>query len=917
MNHLSLPFEPIGLLCNSQRNPLALATVSPVLSWEILASGFSRKQSAYRILAASSPACLETGLGDLWDSSKVISSETLNIEYEGISLTSRQECFWKVQLWDENNRVSEWSEIAFWKTGLLNETDWKSDWIASSEMFTANAPWFRKTFSLKGQTDKAYLYVNVTGYFEVYLNGEKVGNDVLSPAICDISKKTFYSTFEVSHYLKEGNNSLALWMGRGWYFKKFPGVQHENPVARIQLEIENESSDTNSACFEETVVSSNSSWKTKKSPYTLLGEWNWNGYGGEQFDTRRDDATWSLPDTGETDWQSAISVSPLLVPAVPVESPPNQITQTLHAASILDLGNGLMEVDFGKNLTGWLQMEFPQMERDQICKIWYADKKYLSANSEDGIFQFGTLKQSGSDQLFQTTKGTFRYQTYHQCDEWISAGNPGEEFCSKFNYHGFRYVILENILQKPVITKIKAHLIETVLSNAGHFSCSNPLLNQIHETNLWTLRCLNLGSYMVDCPHRERFGYGGDGHVSMEAMIMNFNAQLFYRKWFYDWVDAQNEKGMIPGTAPDHHGNMDLGPCWAGLSAVIAWKLYLNYNDKTILQAGCSLLEKYLTFLDAYVVDEIFQLYGGEWGCLGDWVEPDKGLDTELHKAARGTDIADELFNNCYHIYLWNLLEKFYEALGRGDKKSETTKKLFKMRTAVHKKYFNREKATYAGESEISQAFPLLTGIVPENNREAVVAHLRKLILEKRNGHLDTGMTGTYFLIQLLQESDNDLVYSIMNRTTFPSWGYLLQNGSTTFGEQWNGYWSQIHACLLSPGGWFYEGVAGILPIEPGFKTIKIKPALLKDLTYARASHHSPLGLIVCDWEKTERKTILRVTIPTNTKAEIHLQTEKSDTIWVNGESISTFPHGEVCGDTEGSMIFVTGSGNFVFEILK
>lgn len=587
--------------------------------------------------------------------------------------------------------------------------------------------------------------------------------------------------------------------------------------------------------------------------------------------------------------------------------PPNRVTQVIPLAACTALGASAWELDFGTNLTGWLRLSLPRLKSGQRVLMHYADKR--SRTNEGDDTPAGRIKP-----IFpwtcETPRGPVCYQTYGQVDEFISAGRPGEQFCSKFNYRGFRYVIVEGLPSKPAPGDAVALLIESALETSGTFACSNDLFNRIHQVNLWTVRCLSLGGYMVDCPHRERVGYG-DGQVSIESHIMNRDAAAFYGQWAVDWLDVQNPStGKFAHAAPNIDESCQ--PPWGGAGCVLPWKVYLYYADRRLLERAYEPMRRYSEWLESKCSNSILRHYGGEWDFLGDWVPPGRGLDTNNWPPIP----AEEVFNNGYRIYLLDQLARTAAILGRTDEAQGYRARIINLRPLIHAAFYDAQKQIYALDEQAYQVMPLMAGIVPEDLREIILKKLEDGILVRNQGHFDTGMLGTYFLIQFLQEAGrNDRLYTIFNQKTYPSWGYMLSQGATTFWEQWNGYWSQIHSCFTSPGGWFYQGLAGIRPDEtgPGFKKIIIKPAVVGDLTWVQCGYDSIRGRIVSHWKCEGDQLTMDVTIPVNTTATVHVPTRDQAGITESGQPAAKSNGVKFLRMENGAAIFEVGAGTYRF----
>jgi alpha-L-rhamnosidase len=536
--------------------------------------------------------------------------------------------------------------------------------------------------------------------------------------------------------------------------------------------------------------------------------------------------------------------------------------------------------------------------------LHYADRRFQTPEGDDT--PAGRIAPS-SQRTFDTPQGPVSYQTFGQVDEFVSGGEPGEQFCPKFNYHGFRYVIVEGLPAEPVPGDAEALPIESDLTPAGSFSCSNELLNRIHRTNVWTLRCLDLGGYMVDCPHRERLGYG-DGQVGIDSLTMNRDTAAFYTKWAGDWLDAQDPStGEFPHTAPRSGGGG--GPGWGGTGCALPWKLWLYYGDRRLLGRCYEPMRRYVEFLDRQSTDGILRAYGGEWDFIGDWLPPGRGMDTSNWPPKP----AAELFNNCYRVYLWDMLARSAAALGRPDEVRRCEAKLAELRPLIHGAFYDAGEHRYVLDEQSCQVMPLMAGVVPEELRGALEQRLEDSILLASGGHLDTGMLGTYFLIQFLAETGrDDLLYTIVSQETYPGWGYMLSRGATTFWEQWNGYWSHIHSCFTSPASWFTQGLAGIRPDarSPGFKRVVIRPALVGDLKWVKGSYDSIHGRIVSNWRREGDALTMDVTIPANTAATVYVPTRDARAITEAGG----FEGVTLLRVQDGAAVYAVGSGTYRFH---
>jgi alpha-L-rhamnosidase len=914
LTFLASAAHPANLRCEYRADPMGIDTPRPRLSWVIASPRRGEWQTAYRVLVASEKKLLTPDRADLWDSGKVTSDQSIQVEYGGKPLSSGARCYWKVRIWDREEQPSPWSPTAQWTMGLLRPDDWRGLWIepnqpawlaalkkapadqplANSSLTGSNPPayWVRKVFSLEAAPQRAIGHVNVMGYYELYVNGRKVDASVLSPAVSDLSQRSLYRSHDLTGFLRRGPNCIGLWLDAGWHR---PG-----PLARMQLDLLVDGKPAR--------VATDGTWTCAPSTHTRIGEWKWNNMGGESVDARRDLAGWCDAEFRADDWIPVRPAPPPNVAATSQSCPPNRLGQRIPLNARTRLDTHLWELDFGTNLTGWLRLRLPRLRPGQRVVMHYADKRFQSLAGDDT--PAGRVRaQPSSQKIFQTPRGPVGYQTFNQVDEFISAGKPGEQFCSKFNYHGFRYVIVDGLPAAPAAGDAEALLIESDLEPAGAFACSNELFNRIHAVNLWTMRCLNLGGYYVDCPHRERKGYG-DGQVAIESLMMNRHAPAFYEKWAGDWLDGQDGDGFFPHTAPNDGGGG--GPAWGGTACVLPGKLHLYYGDRRLLDRAYEPMRRYGECLERRCANGILRAYGGRWDFIGDWVPPGRGMDTDRWPPKP----AAEFFNNCYRVYLWDLLAQAAEMLGRTADARRFRDKLAEIRPLIHTAFYDEPAQHYVLDEQAYYVMPLMTGVAPEALRATLFRKLETNLRTKNHGHLDTGMLGTYFLLQHLQETGrDDLIFEIMNQTTYPGWGYMLSQGATTFWEQWNGFWSQIHSCFTSPGGWFYQGLAGLRPdpAGPGFKKIIIRPAPVGDVRWVKAHYDSVHGRIVCDWKRDAGRFTLHLTLPANTTATVWLPAADAASVRESGQPVTRAEGVKFLRTESDRAVFAVQSGKYVF----
>lgn len=437
----------VNLRCEYRCNPMGIEQPAPRLSWEIAADsgpGASvprgLRQTAYRVLVASSEKLLAADQGDLWDSGKIESDQSLHVTYEGKPLSPRTACFWKVRCWTAGLKGSPeataWSKPARWTMGLRAAEDWQAKWLASPDADADQAVWLRKGFDLSAAPERAMVSATIAGYAELYVNGKKVGGDVLTPAISDHSKQVFYVTYDVASLLHKGRNVVGIWLGRGWAQGK--------PSVRAQLD----------ATLPEgpLVVGTDATWKCKASSHRHIGGWKHNNFGGDRYDARQDLPGWCEASLDDNSWADAAVVAAPRGAAVAQQAPLNRIGKSIPATAVKKISSDGYQIDFGTALTGWLRLKMPPLAPGSVVKMTFAD----------------------------VSQGR-RFQSFGQVSEFVSAGKPGEVFVHKFNYAGFRYVRVEGLPSAPAKEDAEAMLVESDLEPAGDFECSNDLFTRIHR----------------------------------------------------------------------------------------------------------------------------------------------------------------------------------------------------------------------------------------------------------------------------------------------------------------------------------------------------------------------------------------------------------------------------------------------------
>ncbi|WP_423126694.1 family 78 glycoside hydrolase catalytic domain [Gaoshiqia sp. Z1-71] len=822
------------LTCENLENPLGIATGTPRFGWKIRSRLNGTEQTAYQVMVAGDPALLHKNKADLWDSGKISSSESIWVPFAGKALAPGTPAWWKVRVWDAAGNVSDWSPLAQFSIGLLNEEDWQAEYIGfPTDAGYRECPQFRQSFQAYQKGEKLLLHVNSLGYHEVYLNGEKVGEGVLSPAVSQFDKRSHTITYDVSPFVKKGQNELLLWLGSGWYTEGLPGVAHNGPLVKAQLE-------RFSKGIREIVLFTGSNWLGRKSAYTRQGNWRPHQFGGEILDGTMAKSDLNPENQPERSWSP---VSVVTVPAHQV-SPQmvelNKITEVLKPVEISQAGKDTFLVDMGKCLTGWTEVRFPKLQKSQEIVLEYAD--HLDKN--------GNLAKQ------------------RQTDRYIASGEESEIFKNKFNYHAYRYLRISNLTEAPSPENITAYLIHTGYRQASGFSCSDPDLNQIHDMLFYTLCCLSLGGDLVDCPHIERLGYGGDGNASTVTAQTMFNLGPLYTNWLQAWADCVRDDGGMPHTAPNPYPAGG-GPYWCGFIITASWQTFLNYGDTLLLKKHYPVMQKWLGYVDQHTVDGLLKRwpdtdYRGWY--LGDWATP-TGIDQTAEASVN-------VVNNSFVAVCLDNMQKIARVLGKPEDEKMYAAQKEQLQRKIHETCFDGSNFTYGTGTQIDLAFPMIAGVVPEDQQEEVKKSLFHETEINRNGHFACGLVGLPVITEwAVKNQAAGWMYSMLKKRGYPGYLYMIDNGATTTWEHWNGDRSRIHNCYNGIGSWFYQAVGGICPAEdvPAWRKVRIQPQIPEGVTWAKTYKETPFGKLSVNWNLVENRLEMELEIPVGTEAEIVL----------------------------------------------
>jgi alpha-L-rhamnosidase len=889
---------PTDLRCEYLINPNVIDVLNPRLSWVNIDKGDrGQVQTAWEIRAAETKERLLNGSADMWQSGKVISSQSTNVYYGGKTLASRQDCWWQVRTWDKNGKVSEWSEPANWSMGLLNPEEWKAQWIgapwqgeealpqpasrdpeAATKVLPPPAPFLRKSFKISKEILSAKAFVTGLGYFELYLNGEKVGDDVLVPNLTAYGKRpglennyisvpdnfreyrVMYLSYDIKDLLIDGDNAIGAILGNGFYNAPINWTQSwGSPRFLGQIYI------TYTDGTEEIIVS-DQSWKASKGPIIMDLV-----YGGEHYDARLEQPGWCNPGFDDSKWeQVAIRKTPEGKMKAHM-SPTDKVMEKLSPVKIESLENGKFRVDFGQEISGWLHLINVTGEAGRKIDIKYICESPVGANSY-------TLKGSGEE--FYAARFTWFVFREVEISNW-----PGE-------------LKPENLIAEAVYSDVKT---------SGKFKSSNELFNKINQI-WWRSQTDNMhGGIASDCPHRERSPYTGDGQVACVTVMHNFDARAFYTKWIQDILGAQNpETGYVPNGAPWQPG-CGGGVAWGAAMIIMPWEFYLHYGDKEMLSNNYEGMKGYIKYMLTWTnKDGIMFSQAPDtvkpnmWLNLGDWCAPGKLPPDDM----------------VHTFYLWrcaDLAAQTAIVLGHNDDASELKKLAERTRTAFRNKYYDKEKGSYGPAG--CNIFALKMG-VPADQYPGVIAALKSDIVAN-GGNLDTGIFGTQFFFEVLSENGlHEMAFNAMNKKTQPGYGWWIDQGATTTWEQWDGGGSRNHPMFGGGLVWFYRVLAGMNadPLKPGYQNIIFRPQPAGDVTSASYSNETPYGIAAVDWEKKSNTFRLNINVPVGSTATVYVPASGAKNVTEGGKKIKKKGEVRFLRMENGNAVFTVGSGSYSFD---
>lgn len=868
--HAQEACQPAGLKCEYLPDPLGIDATHPRFTWRLADERPGARQTAYQVFV--SVDSLDTEKGGIWSSPRTEGNNNLAV-YAGPPLQPFTRYFWKVAVWDKDGKRSV-SKPASFETGMMDMQHWKGAWVSDTRNVDLKpAALFRKVFETGKKVRSARAYIAVAGLYELYINGQRIGNHRLDPMYTRFDRRTLYVTYDVTDQVNTGRNAIGVMLGNGWYNHQSTAVWYfhqapwrNRPAFCMDLRITYEDGSVET-------IASGKDWKTALGPVIFNSI-----YTAEHYDARLEQPGWNTPSFTDTAWKEVMFraspsqniVAQALRPIEQVEEIPTRTLKKINDTTYV--------FDLGRNIAGVSRITV-NGPAGTVLRLKHAEQ--LKAD--------GRADMSNIDVHYRPTDNTDPFQT----DIFILNGKGRESFMPRFNYKGFQYVEVTSSqplqLSKESLT---GYFMHSNVPPTGRIHSSNPTINKIWEaTNNAYLS--NLFGYPTDCPQREKNGWTGDAHIAIETGLYNFDGITVYEKWLADHRDEQQPNGVLPAIIPTSGWGYEWanGPDWTSTIAIIPWNIYLFYGDTSLLGASYDNIKRY--------VDHITELSPEgltSWG-LGDWVPVKSTTPVELTSSV-------------YYFVDATILSKAAGILGRPKDQEKYAALAEKIRNAINAKYLNTATGIYGKGVQTELSVPLYWGVTPDAMKQKVAANLAKRIAQD-NFHIDVGLLGTKAVLNAL--SDNgyaDIAYKVASQETFPSWGWWIVNGATTLYENWpidaKSDISRNHIMFGEIGAWLYKGIAGIKPDEkaPGFRNILLAPHFVEGLNSFEASHESPYGKIISSWERSGKKIVYTVTVPPGATADIRFSIPAGKKVYKEDKTT-----------VDNMNVYTINAGKYRFEI--
>jgi alpha-L-rhamnosidase len=864
-------------------NPIGLDNDKPRFTWIMSSDEKNKFQSAYQLRVAMEEEDLVSGSNLLWDSEKVTSDQSVFLEYAGPDLESGKRYYWQIKAWDEDDKASEWSETGYWQMGFLNPlSDFKADWISPSyeEQESRPSPVFRKEFEVGSiPIKKATAYITAHGMYEAFLNEKRVGDAYFTPGWTSYNNRLQYQVYDISDDLVAGSNEIHVSLGNGWYRGYLAWADardHYGSDIALLMQIEIEFNDGS-----KQIILTDESWESSTGPI-IFSEL----YDGEIFDSRLKPSTWSAVKIQDFTKDNLIATY----------NEPIRKKETFKPIDFITTPNGEKVLDFGQNLVGWVQVRTSGNSGDSIV-IYHAE-----VLDKEGNFYTENLRAAKQKAIY------------------VLNGESEQLLEPHFTFMGFRYINVTKYPGDLDPNDFTAIALYSDMEPTGTFECSNPLLNQLQHNIQWGQKG-NFLDVPTDCPQRdERLGWTGDAQAFFRTAAYNMNVNNFFAKWLKDLAADQRDDGGVPFVIPNVLGQNSAGSAgWADAATIIPWETYLLYGDKQVLEDQYTSMKAWVEYMRAKSKDNL-------WNTgfhFGDWLFFRPGDDNDGRAA-----VTDKYFiTQCFFAYSTQLLVNTAKVLGKAEDIREYSQLLTKIKDAFMHEYVSPS-GRLGPNTQTSYVLVLHFDMLPEEMRAQAAKRLVNNIKSYGN-HLTTGFLGTPYLCHVLSRFGyEDMAYTLLLQETYPSWLYPVKMGATTIWERWDGIKpdstfqnpgmnSYNHYAYGAIGDWMYRNVVGINTNQdgPGYKSIKIKPIIGGDLSYARGTLITYYGLIESGWELDESSLRINVSVPVNTNASIFIPAPSIEKITVDGKRLKSSKEIEILEFTDGHIGLKVGSGQYKIEV--
>lgn len=815
--------------CEHRTNPLGIDAAQPRLTWAYYGKNPDHLGGEIRVVTAKDADFSEI----MWDSGWIESDLTAML-CEGPARFTGQRVWWKARTRLKGRPETEAVSEAYWfEMGLLEASDWHGGWIRADSDF--EAPVMLRSVRLDAPPRRARAYVCGLGVFELYVNGLRVGDEVMQPVLTAYSRqpltgmlypyeyggvyRTPYRTFDLAPYLRVGENEIEVHLGNGWYHQNQRLVEGnlwfgDSPVLRMEMR------------FDDRVVATDADWRWREGCVVRN-----NLFYGEEADfTRAPGAARPVMCAKAPDGELRAQVCPS--DAVVAEYP-------LHRA--LAAKEDRLILDFAQNLSGWVALKVNARRGDRL------ELRFAEEIEPDGdVWKLDFASAGGENQI--------------QADAFTFAGTADECARPRFCWHGFRYAEVRllrggetvalscrdgKLVADGFCAEAKSEFVATHQAVTGSFECDNDLLNWFHQTTILSLRSNEHCGVPLDCPHRERLGYTGDGQLVTPVTLMNLDSAAMIEKWLDDILDAQHrETGHVPHTVPFYNGGGGPGG-WGGAMVFVPWALYRHTGDARILRRAWPQMMHWMDYLESRSEDGIVvREQDGGW-CLGDWCMPGNTKNVKIEPA---------LVNTAMTIKMLGELAQMADVLNLADEKARLLSQKEARCAAFRRAFWHEETASFGAGCQGATAMALWADAVPEEDRARVVQRVVDEV-EAADRHFDTGIFATPILLEVLSENGrSDLAYALMTAEGYPSFEHMRANGATTLHENWALIGeSHNHQMFGAADEWLYAWVAGISQAKDsfGWRKIDVRPGLVPGVNRARASIETPLGRVAISWNRT------------------------------------------------------------------